>query len=68
MLPLAAQIDLELRKYVKSDKYNIWLITPNTELSFRTPSELFRKHQFQPLWNLICRLERQNTDVPMASA
>ena len=59
MLALPAQIELELRKYIRPEVFEVWMVTPNEHLSHQSPAYLLSRSQFQPLWNLVWRLERQ---------
>lgn len=59
MLAISAQIEIELRKYVRTEVFEVWMATPNEDLNHKSPSQLLSRSEFQPLWNLIFRLERQ---------
>jgi hypothetical protein len=56
MLPIADQLDLELRKLVDPSIYDQWLESPNVDLDMKTPQQLFDTRNHGPLWALIHKM------------
>ena len=59
MLPLSDQIELQFRQFIGKEIYESWLRTPNTELNMHKPLDLLRKKDYQPLWSLIYKMNKE---------